>query len=74
VARLSRGLASAGPRETYRDARLFDENGERRVEALPTAGSHDIAAHARANALIRIPEDSGPLAAGSLVTCVLLER
>jgi len=74
MARLSRELPSAGPRETYRDARLVDENGERRVESLPTAGSHDIAAHARANALIQIPKDGGPLAAGSLVTCVLLER
>jgi molybdopterin molybdotransferase len=74
MARLLREIPSAGPRETYRDARLVEEGGERRVEALPTAGSHDIAAHARANALIRIPVDGGPLAAGSLVTCVLLER
>jgi len=71
-ARLVREILPAGPRETYRDARLVEEDGERRVEALPTAGSHDIAAHARANALIRVPMDGGPLAAGSLVTCVLL--
>jgi len=73
-ARLAREILPAGPRETYRDARLVEEDGERRVEALPTAGSHDLAAHARANALIRIPMDGGPLAAGSLVTCVLLGR
>jgi molybdopterin molybdotransferase len=73
-ARLTRELSPAGPRETYRDARLVEDEGERRVEPLPTAGSHDIAAHAKANVLIRIPVDGGPLAAGSLVTCVLLER
>ncbi len=72
-ARLTRELAP-GARETYRDAVLADHDGERRVEPVPTAGSHDIAAHARANALIRIPAQSAPLPAGSLVTCVVLER
>jgi len=74
LARLSRRLRPAGPRETYRDARLVEESGGRRVEPLPTAGSHDIAAHARANALIRLPVDGGPLEEGAVVTCVLLER
>jgi len=74
LARLAVALPSGGPRDTYRDACLMEKEGERRVEPLPTAGSHDIATHARANALIRIPAAGGPLAAGSLVTCVLLER
>ena len=58
--------------ETYRDGILTHAGSTLRVEPLATAGSHDIAAHARANALIRVPMDGGPLAAGSLVTCVLL--
>lgn len=74
VARLTRRLAPRGPRETYLDARLTEEDGVRRVEPLPGAGSHDIAAHARANVLIRIPANGGPLEEGSVVTCVLLER
>jgi molybdopterin molybdotransferase len=73
-AQLTRRLGPTGPRETYRDARLREEDGKRRAEPLPTAGSHDIAAHARANALIRLPVDGGSLEEGSVVTCVLLER
>jgi molybdopterin molybdotransferase len=73
-ARLARKLGPQGPRETYRDALLAEMDGLRRVEALETAGSHDIAAHARANALIRVPANGDALPEGSLVTCVLLER
>jgi len=73
-ARLTQDLPGAGPRETYRDALLSDDEGERHVEPLRSAGSHDLLSHARANALIRIPADTGPLRAGSIVTCVLLER
>jgi molybdopterin molybdotransferase len=73
-ARLTQELAPAGPRETYRDALLSEREGERLVEPLRSAGSHDLLSHARANALIRIPAGGGPLAAGSIVTCVLLER
>jgi molybdopterin molybdotransferase len=72
LARLACPLAPPGPRETYRDAVLVERDGVRRAEPLPTAGSHDIAVHARANALIRIPVNGGPLDEGSLVTCVLL--
>jgi molybdopterin molybdotransferase len=74
LARLARPLAPPGPRETYRDAVLVERDGVRRAEPLPTAGSHDIAVHARANALIRVPVNGGPLDEGSVVTCVLLER
>jgi molybdopterin biosynthesis enzyme len=74
AARLARQLGPQGPRETYRDAVLAETDGVRRVEALETAGSHDIAAHARANALIRVPANGAALPEGSLVTCVLLER
>jgi molybdopterin molybdotransferase len=71
---LAKDLPATGPREWYRDARLFEEDGQTRAEPLESAGSHDIAAHARANALIRLSAGSGPLRAGSAVSCVLLDR
>ena len=71
-AELARGIASAGKRETYRDGILSHSGATLRVEPLATAGSHDIAAHARANALIRIPAESEPPAAGAIVECLLL--
>ena|SRR6266545_2469502 len=71
-ARLSREVRS-GARESWRDGVLTTEAGENRVAPVPTAGSHDIAAHARANALIRIPAGAA-LPAGAEVECVRLER
>ncbi len=73
-ARLTADLPAAGPRETYRDAVLSDADAERVVDPLRSAGSHDLLSHARANALIRIPAGGDPLPAGSIVTCVILER
>ena len=61
-------------RETFRDAILSTDHGVNRVELLATAGSHDIGAHGRANALARIPKGDGTLAAGSEVDCIVLER
>ncbi|MFN2384874.1 MAG: gephyrin-like molybdotransferase Glp [Thermoanaerobaculia bacterium] len=72
VARLAAPVRG-GSRETYRDATLHDEDGENLVEPVSTAGSHDIAAHARSNALIRLPAGSGELSAGTLVECVRLD-
>ncbi len=72
VALLARDLPAGGARETYRDAILTNDGGLERVEPLVSAGSHDIAAHARANALIRVPANSGPRPAGSPVECLLL--
>ncbi|HZI66813.1 MAG TPA: gephyrin-like molybdotransferase Glp [Thermoanaerobaculia bacterium] len=71
---LTKDVPPAGPREWYRDARLFEAGGQNRAEPLDTTGSHDIAAHARANALIRIPAGSAALPAGAPVTCLLLDR
>lgn len=73
-ARLCGELPPAGPRETYRDGLWSIERGVSRVEPLRSAGSHDIAAHARANALIRLPAGSAAMCAGSEVECLLLER
>jgi len=72
VAHLARDLPSSGARETYRDGILTNAGGVESVEPLTSAGSHDIAAHARANALIRVPANSGPRPAGSTVECLLL--
>lgn len=71
---LGRNLPPTGPREWFRDARLVEGEGGARAEPIETAGSHDIAAHARANALIRLPAGSGALPAGSAVTCLMLDR
>jgi molybdopterin molybdotransferase len=74
-ARLARDLAVKGERETYRDAVLEDDvDGGARVSPSESRGSHDLLAHARANALIRIPAGAGKLRAGSPVDCVILER
>ncbi len=72
AALLARDLPAGGARETYRDAILTNDGGIESVEPLASAGSHDIAAHARANALIRVPANSGPWPAGSPVECLLL--
>jgi molybdopterin molybdotransferase len=71
-AKLTRGIDRAGKRETYRDGILTGTGGTLRVEPLATAGSHDIAAHARANVLIRVPAESEPPAAGAMVECLRL--
>jgi molybdopterin molybdotransferase len=72
TARLTRGIKAAGPRETYRDARWEIAGGESRVEPLGSRGSHDIGAHARANALIRVPAGSPALESGEVVTCLVI--
>jgi molybdopterin molybdotransferase len=71
-ARLTSDLKGGGERETYRDAKLSNGDGTISVEPLATAGSHDIGAHARADALIRVPAGSGAPTAGMIVECVLL--
>lgn len=72
TARLTREVKGPGPREMYRDAVLASLGGSLAVEPLATRGSHDIAAHARANALIRLPAGSGALPAGAIVECVVI--
>ncbi len=73
-ARLAREARASGSRETYQDSLLTNEAGENRVEPLPSAGSHDIATHARANVLLRIPAETRGLEAGSPAECLLLQR
>lgn len=66
--------ARQGARESFRDAVLSTDQGVRRVDLVVTAGSHDLAAYGRANALARIPAGPGTIPAGGLVECLLLER
>lgn len=73
-ARLTGAMSAPGSRETYRDARWGIETGQSLVEPLDSAGSHDIGAHARANALIRLPGGSPRRKAGSLVECLVIGR
>jgi molybdenum cofactor synthesis domain-containing protein len=74
TARLTRSLRSSPSREFYRDAIIQNEGGETRVEPLTTRGSHDLATHAQANALIRVPIGSGMLSEGTIVECLMIER
>ena len=72
VARLESAVSVRGRRETFRDAILSAEDGFLRVRALETLGSHDLAAHGRANAALRIPAEAERLEAGALVECLPL--
>ena len=65
-------LPPGGPRETYRDAKIRNAGAVTAVEPIRTAGSHDIRAHAAADALIRIPAGAERQSNGALVECVLL--
>jgi len=62
--RLARSVSVRGRRETYRDARLDRSGSETRIDPVEGRGSHDLAAHAAADALLRIPADAGGLAEG----------
>ena len=71
-ARLTCAMRLRGKRETYRDARLEVIDGENRVTPVEGRGSHDLAAHARANVLIRVAADADELPPGSRVDCIRL--
>jgi molybdopterin molybdotransferase len=70
TARAGRKLRAAGSREAYRDAVLRTERGTLFVDPVTTRGSHDIAAHARANVLIRIPPGAEFIEEGTVVECL----
>jgi molybdenum cofactor synthesis domain-containing protein len=69
-ARLVGGIRSKPGRETYRDARLFVDGGQLRVEAIVSHGSHDIVAQAARNALLVLPADGGAWNDGDRVRCL----
>ena len=58
---------AANPRETLWPARLELRNGKVELHPLNWSSSGDVTALAKTNALIRIPPNAGPLAAGTAV-------
>jgi molybdopterin molybdotransferase len=73
-ARLQGDVSVRGRREAYVDATLSSVDGENRVFPLTSQGSHDLAAHAKANVLIRVPTEAGVLPAGAIVDCLTLSE
>ena len=72
AARLVLPLPAAGERDRFFDADCREASGALEVEPLRSSGSHDLAALARANALVFSPAGSPARAAGELVRVVLL--
>ena len=72
-ARLAGALRGSESRELFHDGIARPRDGEMFVEPLTSRGSHDLAAHARADTLIRVPAGSGMLAEGSIVECLDLK-
>lgn len=70
-ARLTEGIRTAGPREAFVDGLWTAGPEGNRVAPVKSVGSHDLAAHARANALIHLPAFGSTLAAGAQVDCIL---
>jgi molybdopterin molybdotransferase len=65
-ARLASPVRNKGPRLAFHPASLSLRDGEEIVEPIATKGSHDVLAHARANAFLELPPGSS-FAAGDLV-------
>ncbi len=65
-ARLAGPVRNKGPRLAFHPASLSLRDGEEIVEPIATKGSHDVLAHARANAFLELPPGSS-FAAGDLV-------
>lgn len=61
------------PRDTWWPARLTPRNGQLAVRPLPWRSSGDLCGLASANALVRVPPNSGPMAEGAMANCLLLD-
>ena len=57
-ARLAGPVRNKGPRLAFHPASLSLRDGEEIVEPIATKGSHDVLAHARANAFLELPPGS----------------
>jgi molybdopterin molybdotransferase len=73
-ARLTDAVTSPPGKRTYARAWVSVEKGEYVVSPVGGSGSHLIASLAGANALVVVPADTTELAAGAVVTVMLLER
>ena len=72
AARAERAACAGGARPTATPS--LDRSGpETRILPIEGRGSHDLAAHARADALIRIPADAERLEEGDVVSYLPLE-
>jgi molybdopterin molybdotransferase len=65
-ARLAGPVRNKGPRLAFHPASLSLRDGEEILEPIATKGSHDVLAHARANAFLELKPESS-FAAGDLV-------
>lgn len=65
-ARLGAAVKNKGPRLAFHPASLSVRDGEEIVDPIDTKGSHDVLAHARANAFLELPPASS-FAKGDLV-------
>lgn len=65
-------VKGAPPRRSHQPGRLTIQNGVASVEPLRWAGSSDVVAFMRANALIVVPEDKSGYEAGDLVEVIQL--
>jgi molybdopterin molybdotransferase len=65
-ARLTASVKNKGPRLAFHPALLSLREGEELVEPIDSKGSHDVLAHARANAFLELPPASS-FAEGDLV-------
>jgi len=73
-ARLLGGLTNRGPRRAYLPGWLrAGDDGDLVAEPIPTKGSADIVAYAKANALLIVPEDQDHLESGSPVSVYPLD-
>ena len=70
AATLVRPVANGGSRRVFHPARLSRDGSRLMVEAIPTRGSHDVVAHARADGLM-VLEPGVRLAAGERIGVVL---
>jgi molybdopterin molybdotransferase len=73
-ARLAQAIIDSSSRRSYLPARLRIENGEAVAEPLKWAGSSDLVAFMRANALIIVPEDVREIGAGEMVDLLSLNE
>ncbi|MEP6768554.1 MAG: gephyrin-like molybdotransferase Glp [Acidobacteriota bacterium] len=74
TARLTLPIDPSAERDRFLDAALNVSQSVLTVEPLRSSGSHDLAAHGRANALIHVPSGGPRLPEGATVSCLLLSR
>lgn len=67
------GLRNNSGRQAYLPARVWFEDGRAMAEPIPSRGSADVVAHARANALLVLPADLEEGSAGCRLSALALD-